>query len=131
MILYLTYDQVIAIHDAVLLNGGGLPGIRSRAELESAVDAPRACLFGNDMYPSFAEKCAVYLYHIIKNHPFNDANKRTAYLCFFAFCRENGFCMDKYDQICTENLCVLIAAGSIQKSELIEMLKVQFESIKN
>jgi prophage maintenance system killer protein len=34
-------------------------------------------VFGNDAYPSIESKAAHLLYFIIKNHPFNDGNKRS------------------------------------------------------
>lgn len=41
--------------------------------------------FGNDLYPSLEEKAAHLLYFIIKNHPFNDGNKRSAAFSFIWF----------------------------------------------
>lgn len=43
---YLTVDQVIALHDSILKSFGGLPGIRDRGLLESAIANPRANMFG-------------------------------------------------------------------------------------
>lgn len=68
---------------------GGLPGIRDKNLLRSAVDAPKAAMFGQEMYPSVYEKTAVYLYPIVRNHPFNDANKRTGYAVSLVFLEVN------------------------------------------
>jgi len=38
--------------------------------------------FGEDVYPTLEEKAANLLYFIIKNHAFNDGNKRTAAFAF-------------------------------------------------
>lgn len=38
--------------------------------------------FGRDAYPSIEEKAAHLLYFIVKNHPFNDGNKRTGAFSF-------------------------------------------------
>lgn len=67
----------------------GLPGIRDKNLLYSAVDAPKAAMFGQEMYPSVYEKAAVYLYHLVCNHPFNDANKRTGYAVTMVFLEVN------------------------------------------
>jgi prophage maintenance system killer protein len=40
---------------------------------------------GNDVYPTLEEKAAHLLYFIIKDHPFNDGNKRTAAFAFVWF----------------------------------------------
>jgi len=34
-------------------------------------------LFGQILYPGPYHRAAAYLYYIVKNHPFNDGNKRT------------------------------------------------------
>lgn len=85
MIEYLTIEEVIELHDDAIRKDGGLPGIRDMNLLWSAIDAPKVSLFGQEMYPTIHEKAATYLYHIICNHPFNDANKRTGYIVTLAF----------------------------------------------
>jgi death-on-curing protein len=85
VIKYLTANQVIAFHDTLIEKFGGLSGIRDKNLLYSALNAPKVSFGGKDMYSSIPEKAAVYLYHIAKNHPFNDANKRTAYVTAIAF----------------------------------------------
>ncbi len=46
--------------------------------------------FGEDVYPTLEEKAANLLYFIIKNHPFNDGNKRTAAFAFIWFLQKSG-----------------------------------------
>jgi len=72
MIKYLTVDQVIEIHDAFLADHGGLPGIRDKGSLISAVEVARATMFGEHLDKSIFDKAAAYLFHIVRNHPFND-----------------------------------------------------------
>ena len=38
---------------------------------------------GEDLYPSLEEKAAHLLYFIIKDHPFNDGNKRNRFISFY------------------------------------------------
>lgn len=80
MIEFLTIEQVIELHDELLNRYGGLPGIRDKNLLFSAIDAPKVAILGQEMYSSVFDKAAAYLYHLVCNHPFNDANKRT-WLC--------------------------------------------------
>jgi len=47
-------------------------------------------VFGNDVYPTLEEKAAHFLYFIIKNHPFNDGNKRTGAFTFLWFLKKSG-----------------------------------------
>lgn len=44
---------------------------------------------GQDLYPSFEEKAAHLIYFIIKNHPFNDGNKRIGCFLFLLFMQKN------------------------------------------
>jgi len=44
-----------------------------------------------DLYPTIEEKAAHLLYFIVKNHPFNDGNKRTWAFSFIWFLKKVGF----------------------------------------
>ena len=55
MIEYLTIEQVIELHDEVLKRYGGLPGIRDKNLLWSAIDAPKASMFGQEVTNSRPE----------------------------------------------------------------------------
>lgn len=47
-------------------------------------------VFGEDAYPTLEEKAAHLLYFVIKNHPFNDGNKRSGAFVFVWFLRKAG-----------------------------------------
>jgi prophage maintenance system killer protein len=47
-------------------------------------------VFGRDAYPTLEEKAAHLLYFIVKNHPFNDGNKRSGAFAFVWFLRRAG-----------------------------------------
>ena len=46
--------------------------------------------FGKDVYESVEEKAAHLLYFVVKNHPFNDGNKRTGAFSFVWFLNKTG-----------------------------------------
>ena len=71
MIKFFTVEQVIEIHDAFLEDHGGLPGIQDKGLLISAVEMPRASMFGEYLHKTLYDKAAAYLFHIVQNHPFN------------------------------------------------------------
>ena len=48
-------------------------------------------VFGEDAYPTIEEKAAHLLYFIVKNHPFNDGNKRTGAFAFIWFLQKVQF----------------------------------------
>ena len=53
---------------------------------------------GEELYPSVQEKAANLLYMIIKNHPFNDGNKRIGATMFVYFLSLNGALTDELDR---------------------------------
>ena len=71
--------------------GGGPAGVRSLELLESAVYAPRATFGGEFLYEFPFEMAAVYMIHIIKNHPMVNANKRTGSVSAMKFLELNGY----------------------------------------
>jgi len=46
--------------------------------------------FGQSAYPTIESKAAHLLYFLVKNHPFNDGNKRIAAMLFLDFLNRNG-----------------------------------------
>lgn len=57
---------------------------------ESALAAPAAMFGGVEFYPSLEEKAAVLCWHLARNHPLPDGNKRAAYLSMREFVERNG-----------------------------------------
>lgn len=52
MIEYLTFDEVLILHDELVRKYGGFPGIRDRNLFYSTLDMPKATMVGLKMYPS-------------------------------------------------------------------------------
>ena len=59
--------------------------------LDYLLEAVQSELFGEPMYPTIADKAAVYCYNIICNHIFSDGNKRTGLGAALVFLNFNGF----------------------------------------
>jgi death on curing protein len=96
-VTYLTTDQLVALHE-LALEEGGLAGVRSLHALGSAVGQVEQTVFGEDAYPSIAEKAAAYAFFLTAGHPFNDANKRTGALAMEVFLDLNGYQLDQTDE---------------------------------
>ena len=58
---------------------------------ESALAAPAASYGGIEFCPAFHTKVAVLGWHLVKNHPLPDGNKRAAFLTMVEFVERNGF----------------------------------------
>ena len=56
---------------------------------ESALLAPAGGFGGVEAYPDFETKAAVLCWHLLKNHPLPDGNKRCAFLALVEFCDRN------------------------------------------
>lgn len=69
MTKYLTLEEVLEMHDVLIEKFGGLSGVRDVNLLLSAIETPKATMFGEDLYPTVYDKAAAYLYHIVQNHP--------------------------------------------------------------
>jgi death on curing protein len=63
---------------------------RTVALAQSALAAPFAGLGDYELYPTLADKAAIYCSRIVRNHPLVDGNKRTAYDVMVEFVERNG-----------------------------------------
>jgi death on curing protein len=54
------------------------------------LETPLQTFDGNPCYGSLAEMAATYAWGIVRNHPFVDGNKRTAFLTALTFLEING-----------------------------------------
>lgn len=122
MTKFLTVEQVIEIHDAFLKDHGGLPGIRDKGLLISAVEMPRTSMFGEYLHKTIYDKASAYLFHIVQNHPFNDGNKRTGALTTILFLEGNGIKIVFSDRD-YEELVVNVAQGQKSKEAIAYFLK--------
>jgi death-on-curing protein len=110
------------MHDAFIEKFGGLKGIRDVNLLLSAIETPKAAMFGEDLYPTVYDKAAAYLFHIVQNHPFNDANKRTGFGATYLFLKANGIPILLADEA-FENLVIEVAKGKVSKQEIARLLE--------
>ena len=58
--------------------------------LESCLAAPFQTFSGKSLYPAFIDKAAILFYLIIKNHPFQNGNKRIAMTTLTVFLFKNN-----------------------------------------
>lgn len=75
--LFLTKQEVLAYHAQQLALFGGQSGLGDEGLLESALGQPQNTYL-YDPQADLLDLAAAYAFHIAKNHPFQDGNKRTA-----------------------------------------------------
>lgn len=78
MITWIERELVLAIHDRQLAEYGGAEGVRDEGLLQSALAKPRQLHAYGDPAPDLADLAAALAFGLARNHPFVDANKRTA-----------------------------------------------------
>ena len=83
---YLTVDEVLAMHRALVERFGGPAGVRDLGLLESALYRPRT-----GYYQDLTEMAAALFESLLMNHPFIDGNKRVAFFATDIFLRLNGW----------------------------------------
>ncbi|MBD2079742.1 type II toxin-antitoxin system death-on-curing family toxin [Leptolyngbya sp. FACHB-17] len=88
---FLTLEEVIQTHEAILEQFGGASGVRDQGLLQSALAQPQATFAGELLHLTLFDQAAAYLFHLAMNHPFLDGNKRTAFAAADIFLRLNGF----------------------------------------
>jgi len=82
---FLSLDEVLALHADQISRYGGETGIRDLGLLQSALAMPQAMFGGQWLHLTFHEMAAACLFHVVRNHPFVDGNKRSGLICAIAF----------------------------------------------
>ncbi|MBE0478868.1 type II toxin-antitoxin system death-on-curing family toxin [Candidatus Aerophobetes bacterium] len=91
--------------------------------LESCVSVPFAEFFGKKLYPSILSKASILFYLMIKNHPFQNGNKRIAVTTLFVFLYKNKKWL-KVDTYQLYQFTVWIASSPAQlKNEVVKSIE--------
>ncbi|MFT5109008.1 MAG: death-on-curing protein [Verrucomicrobiales bacterium] len=125
MLVHLSSDAVLAIHEQVLMAHGGSAGLRDKPLLLSALSAPQATFGGEPIMTDPVEVAAAYLYYLCNNHPFVDGNKRTALASCLVFLSENDrLPTEKLNVDEWEKLVLDVAASAIERPATTERLRL-------
>jgi death on curing protein len=88
-VTWLERHAVLAVHQMLLAEFGGSPGLRDEGLLDSALARPPKLRAYKS--PDLAALAASYAAGIVRNHPFIDGNKRTGFMAAYIFLDRNGF----------------------------------------
>ena len=92
---------------------GGSADIRDLGLLTWILAMPRWSNRGIYLHADMPEMAAAYLFHIVKNHPFVDGNKRVGTMAAYVFLRLNGL-----ELACTNDALVkLVLAVADSKAD--------------
>jgi death-on-curing protein len=118
---WIPLPSVIAIHEALLEQFGGAPGIRDRALLESALMRPQQ-IFHYERDVTLAKLASAYTFGIISNHPFVDGNKRAAFTVALVFLKKNGRAL-RADEAEVERTVWALASGAMRELEFTHWIE--------
>lgn len=105
---------------------------KRQGNLEGIFGTVFQSVFGQDAYPTVEEKAAHILYFIIKNHPFNDGNKRSGAFSFVWLLQKAGYHFkDKISPETLTTLTILIAESNpADKEKMVGIVKLLLNSNK-
>ena len=129
MIDWLTGADVLAIHDQLIAEHGGLDGIRDVTLLESTLARPRQLFAYGQSELDIAALAAAYAFGIAKNHAFVDGNKRTSAVVTEAFLRLNGLGLTATDIEIVQTWSDL-GPGLITEPDLIAWLRQKTVNVR-
>jgi len=116
---------VLALHDRLLALDGGAAGVRDLALLSSALARPQQHhAYGKS--PGIVELAAIYTVGVIRNHPFADGNKRTAFVVGVLFLEMNGFRFTASEEEAANTIWAL-AARKLSEPAFVDWLRKNVE----
>lgn len=87
---FLELDIGLMLHDAAVSAYGGNPGLRDQGLFESAMlRATNKLAYAGEAIDLY-DLAAAYAFGLVRNHAFNDGNKRTAWAVAVTFLSLNG-----------------------------------------
>jgi death-on-curing protein len=118
---FVTKEQVLLLHELQINRFGGAFGIVNEGLLDSALAQPKATFFGEFLHREIHAQAAAYLYHLVKNHPFLDGNKRVGAAVMEVFLRINGYVLTLSNEE-LYNLTMQVAQGQLSKDEVSALI---------
>ena len=117
---WLSKAVVLAMHERLLADHGGSPGLRDPGLLDSALARARQLYaYGK---PDTCDLAAAYAAGIIRNHPFVDGNKRTGFMSAYLFMAENGLQLT-VPEVEVVQIVTLLAASEIDEAAFASWLR--------
>lgn len=118
---FLGLQEVLEIHRDQVSRYGGIAGIRDLELLKSAPRMPGATFNGAFLHTDVHEMAAAYLFHLVRNHPFLDGNKRVGAVAALVFLALNGQDFQAPEDDLAE-IVLAVARGGLGKSEVAMFL---------
>ena len=118
---------LLLLHAETLSEHGGLFGLRDENAFHAALSRPKN-IFAYKSKTDIPELAAAYGFGIARSHPFNDGNKRIAFLSVGLFLSLNGYELNSSEAEAVEAIMNL-AAGELREEELAEWIRMHMRKI--
>ena len=124
----LTYEEGRKIIESMrFAETSSLFGNEKDNSFKSTLGAIYQTFDGKDVYPTLEEKAANLLYMLVKNHSFNDGNKRIAAALFIYFLEKNNLLFDSNKNPIIDNntlaaMTLMIALSKPEEKEIMCLL---------
>jgi death on curing protein len=112
---------LLLLHAESSSEHGGLAGLPDSGALEASLARPLH-LRTYEPESDLARLAAAYAFGIVRNHPFNDGNKRAGFLALGLFLELNGRELVA-DQVEAIAIIFRLAEGKLTESELAEWIR--------
>jgi death-on-curing protein len=119
---FLSLAEVLEIHQDQVTRYGGSAGIRDIDLLKSALGMPAATYGGEFLHTDLFEMAAAYLFHLVKNHPFLDGNKRVGAVAALVFLALNAYNFEAPEEDLAE-MVLAVARGELDKADVAVFLR--------
>lgn len=124
---YVSQFDLLQIRTKLAAETGDQFNVLDVNNLKSALAAPRASMFGEELHATVWDKAAALLFSLIKNHPFYDGNKRIAWRAVEEFLERNGYILqaDPDDAL---QFTTRIAATEVENDEIGAWLRAHSQA---
>jgi death-on-curing protein len=116
---YLTVVEVLAMHAEQIERFGGSAGLRDPGQLQAALFRAQS-----GFYADLIEEAAALWESLAQNHPFIDANKRTAFAAMHVFLAINGARLTADPEAAYEFIASLYASNMFRFETLVRWLRL-------
>ena len=118
---WLSRVVVDAIHADQIRQHGGLPGVRDENILESALARPQQ-KWAYDRTSDIPLLAAAYAFGFVRNHPYQDGNKRIGFLALVTFLGLNSHEFEATDEEVVTTMMAL-ADGRLTEAQLTRWIR--------
>ena len=115
---YLSINEVIILHEYLIMEFGGSKGLAKKESLESALLRPQSGYYNN-----IFEEAAALMESLAMNHPFVDGNKRAAFFGTDVFLRLNNYFIDCDNMLAYDFLIKLFDSNNFNFDSLLPWLR--------